>query len=275
MPAKRDLQPGMSPLHFLGAEIRRAREAAGLSLADLGALVPCDASTVSRIEAGLLTPSKRCVAACVERFPQLEWIGRFYEESPNWDTGAIPSWFLVWLEMEGRATVIRQWEPLLVPGLLQTPDYARAVLGWGPDNGPDLDDRVAARMERQRIFDGADPPEVWMLLSESVLGYRVGSADIMRKQIDHLSEMAARPRVTVQVLPCTAGAHGGLSGAFAIGIDPPDTVLYLETGVEGMVAHDPRLIGRASIMFEHLRSEAIPRSQTREFLTRAGERWNS
>jgi ribosome-binding protein aMBF1 (putative translation factor) len=70
MPAKRDLDPGASPLHFFGAEVRRAREAAGLTLADLGAVVPCDASTVSKIEAGQLRPTERFVAACVETFPR-------------------------------------------------------------------------------------------------------------------------------------------------------------------------------------------------------------
>ena len=84
MPAKRDLDPGASPLHFFGAEVRRAREAADMTLADLGALVPCDASTVSKIEAGQLRPTERFVTACVETFPPLEWLGRFYEESQMW-----------------------------------------------------------------------------------------------------------------------------------------------------------------------------------------------
>ena len=94
MPAKRDLDPAASPLHFFGAEVRRAREAAGMTLADLGATVPCDASTVSRIEAGRLHPTDRFVAACIEAFPQLEWLGRFYEDSQMWGG-------------RGRSTVVR------------------------------------------------------------------------------------------------------------------------------------------------------------------------
>ena len=90
MPAKRDLDPGASPLHFFGAEVRRAREAAGMTLADLGAVVPCDASTVSKIEAGQLRPTQRFVTACVETYPQLDWLGRFHEESQVWGDGAIP-----------------------------------------------------------------------------------------------------------------------------------------------------------------------------------------
>jgi hypothetical protein len=97
----------------------------------------------------------------------------------------------------------------------------------------------------------------------------------MRKQLDRLAEMAARPRVMIQVVAAAAGAYGGLSGAFAIGADSTaDTVIYLETGVQGMVVRDPRLITRAAAMFDHLRSEALPRSQTPEVLVRAGAKWN-
>jgi DNA-binding XRE family transcriptional regulator len=275
MPAIKDLDPGASPAHFFGAEVRRARVAAGMTLADLAATVPCDASTVSRIEAGALSPTRRFAGACDEAFPQMSgWFSRFCHDSRTW-VGPHPPWFRDWVEIEARATVIRWWEPLLVPGLLQTPDYARAVLGWGPDDGGDRDERVTARLDRQRVFDRPSPPEVWVLLSEPVLGYCVGSADVMRKQVDHLAEMAARPRVTIQVVSASAAAYGGLSGAFAIGTDAAaDTVIYLETGVQGMVIRDPRLITRAASMFDHLRAEALPRSQTLDVLARAGERWN-
>ncbi len=275
MPATRELDPTASPAHFFGAEVRRARLAAGMTLANLAGLVPCDASTVSRIEAGTLSPGQRFAAACDEAFPQMGgWFSRFCHDSRTW-AGPHPPWFRDWVETEARATVIRWWEPLLIPGLLQTDDYARAVLGWGPDDGGDLDERVAARLDRQRIFDRDSPPEVWILLSEPVLGYCIGSADVMRKQIDHLAEMTARPRVMIQVVSAAAGAYGGLSGAFAIGTDTAaDTVIYLETGVQGMVIRDPRLITRAASVFDHLRAEALPRSQTLEVLARAGERWN-
>lgn len=87
----------------------------------------------------------------------------------------------------------------------------------------------------------------------------------MRRQLDHLAEMTARPRVTIQIVSAAAGAYGGLSGAFAIGTDSTaDTVIYLETGVQGMVVRDPKLITRAASMFDHRRSEALPRSQAAE-----------
>lgn len=163
MPGKRDLDPEMSPLHFFGAEVGRAREAAAMTLADLGAMVPCDASTVSRIESGQLSPAERFARACDEAFPQMGgWFGRFYRASLRWD-GAYPRWFEDWVDAEGRAAVIRWWEPLLVPGLLQTPEYARALFrAWRTDDDQDkVEQLVLARIERQRIFDrrraGAHP----------------------------------------------------------------------------------------------------------------------
>ena len=133
MPAKRDLDldPGASPLRFFGAEVRRAREAAGMTLADLGAVVPCDASTVSKIEVGQLRPTQRFVTACVETYPRLEWLRRFHEDSRMWGGGAIPRCFEDWLNAEREATSLRIWQPLVVPGLLQTTDYARALCRAG------------------------------------------------------------------------------------------------------------------------------------------------
>lgn len=138
MPGKRDLDPEVSPPHFFGAEVRRAREAAAMTLADLGVRVPCDASTVSRIESGQLSPAERFARACDEAFPQMGgWFGRFYRASLKWDA-PYPRWFEDWVDAEGRAAVIRWWEPLLVPGLLQTPEYARALFrAWRTDDDQD------------------------------------------------------------------------------------------------------------------------------------------
>ena len=104
MPGKRDLDPEMSPLHFFGAEVRLAREAAAMTLADLGARAPCDASTVSRIESGQLSPAERFARACDETFPQMGgWFGRFYRASLKWD-GRYPRWFEDWVDAESRRT---------------------------------------------------------------------------------------------------------------------------------------------------------------------------
>ena len=277
LPAARDLDPGASPAHFFGAEVRRAREAAGLTLAGLGAIVPCDASTVSRIESGLLNPGQRFASACDEAFPQMGgWFTRFYDNSPRWD-GRYPRWFVDWVDAERRATVVRWWEPLLVPGLLQTPEYARALFkAWQTTGGEDeVENLVTARMDRQRIFDRPKPPSFWAVLDESVLRRRVSGAKVMQDQLVHLAEMTERPSVNVHVIPAEVGAHVGLLGAFAIaGVDgDAPGVVYFETPDEGQTTKDSVTVAKIILTFDTLRSEALPRRASRDLIMKVAEEY--
>jgi transcriptional regulator with XRE-family HTH domain len=276
MAGKRDLDPGASPLHFFGAEVRRAREAAGLTLAELGATVPCDASTVSRIESGLLSPTERFAEACDEAFPQMGgWFGRFYRASLRWD-GRYPRWFEDWVDGEGRATVLRWWEALLVPGLLQTPEYARVLFrAWRTDDDQDrVEQLVLARMDRQRIFDRPAPPSFWAVLDEAVLRRRIGGAKVMQDQLFHLTDVGERANVNIHVIPAETAAHVGLLGAFAIagfGGDAPGMV-YFESPDEGLTTRDPGTVAKIGLTFEALRSEALPRGASRDLILKvAGE----
>lgn len=278
MPAKRDLDPGASPLHFFGAEVRRAREAADMTLADLGALVPCDASTVSKIEAGLLRPTERFVAACIETFPPLDWLGRFYEESQVWGDGAIPRWFEDWLKAEREATTLRIWQPLLVPGLLQTTDYARALFLGGLLNPSEdaIDQLVAARLARQSIFDRPDPPNLWIVLDEIVLHRLIGTPKTMYDQLLQVADMSMRSYMCVQVVPASSGAHAGLAGSFYIASvrGKPD-LLYMDA-VEGVTIERSALVRKATIEFDLVRSDALARNASRDLILKvAEERWNT
>ena len=278
MPAKRDLDPGASPLHFFGAEVRRAREAAGMTLADLGAVVPCDASTVSKIEAGQLRPTERFVTACVETFPQLEWLGRFYEDSQMWGDGAIPRWFEDWLNAEREATTLRIWQPLLIPGLLQTADYARALFLGGLLNPSEdaIDQLVAARLARQSIFDRPDPPNLWIVLDEIVLHRLIGTPKTMYDQLLQVADMSMRSYMCVQVVPASSGAHAGLAGSFYIASvrGKPD-LLYMDA-VEGVTIERSALVRKATIEFDLVRSDALARNASRDLILKvAEERWNT
>jgi transcriptional regulator with XRE-family HTH domain len=276
MPGKRDLDPGASPLHFFGAEVRRAREAAGMTLAELGVKVPCDASTVSRIESGLLSPAERFAEACDEAFPQMGgWFGRFYRASLKWD-GQYPRWFEDWVDAEGRAKVLRYWAPLLVPGILQTAEYARALFrAWRTDDDEDkVEQLVTARMDRQRIFDRPNPPAFWAVLDEGVLRRRIGGAKVMHDQLVHLADTGERASTKIHVIPAEAGAHVGLLGAFAIaGLagDAPG-IVYYESPDEGQTTREPATVAKIGLMFETLRSEALPRGASRDLILKvAGE----
>jgi ribosomal protein L39E len=139
--------------------------------------------------------------------------------------GPIPGWFADWVEIEARATILRWWEPLLIPGLLQTEDYARAVLStWRWDTADEVDAKVAIRLVRQSVLATAD---FRVLLDEPVLRRRIGAPEVMAMQLEHLLTMGARPNVTIQVIPGAAGAYAGLSGAFAVAEVPGESRVSL------------------------------------------------
>ncbi len=272
---ERELDPSASPAAFFGNEVREARTRAKMSQAALGSASGYDATYVSKVENDHIVPDDKFLKALDVVFPHMNgWFSRFWRHSRKWN-GHYREWFKFWVATEGRASVIRWYEPLLMPGLVQTEDYARAVLSWGPLSGS-VDDDVQARMDRQEILNRDDPPELWVLLGESAVRRRVGSAEVMRGQLKHLSELARRPNVTVQVVPDDADAYGGLSGAFAIAtVEPSGSLVYLETGLRGMTSEDPTMIRSAGQMFEHLRAEALAKRPTNDLLTEAGERWKA
>src|SRR4051794_3912207 len=249
MPRMRKLTPGASPLHFFGSEVRRARTAAGMTLADLAVMVPCDQSTVSRIESGLLAPDLRFAQACDEAFPQAAgWFTRFYSETQEWGE-AFPREFRSFAQDEAEATALYVFEHAFVPGLLQTEDYARAVLSRHPVTSDDqIAERVKARLARQAVLDRAEPPLLWSVIDEAALRRMAGPSEVMRGQLTHLALMARRPSITVQVL--AAGVHIGLQGAFNLaeiaGSGSPGTA-YLEDAADGRIIDDPAAVGRLAV----------------------------
>ena len=188
MPAIRELDPTAGPLDFFGAEVRRWRNAAGLSQEQLGQRIGYSGALVGKVETGDRAPSLDFAEGCDRALPTADGLfGRLYELARHWD-GGYPSWFTEWVEAERRAITLRTWQPLLVPGLLQTPDYARALfLAWhGSDSDDQVDQLVNARIERQAIFQPPDPPSLWAVLDEGVLRRRIGSGPTMRDQLLHL-----------------------------------------------------------------------------------------
>jgi transcriptional regulator with XRE-family HTH domain len=278
MPRKRILTPGASPLHFFGAEVRHAREAAGISQVELGKIVNCDDSVVSRVEGGIDDPPEGFAEACDKAFPGMGgFFTRFYNDSRRWE-GPFPASFRPFVSHEAVATLLRWYEHSLVPGLLQTEAYARAVLGTRPNTSQDeIDELVAARMARQDVLSRHEPPLLYALLDEGVLYRDVGSREIMHAQLIHLVEMSKQPNITVQVVPYSAGAHSGLLGAFVIAevADSP-AIAYLETAAEGETVAETAVVTHIMLNFDTLRSEALPHGASRDMIGRvAQERWMS
>ena len=172
---ERQLDPGASPSAHFGNEVREARTCAGMSQPELGAATDYDGSYVSKVEGAKIVPDDKFIDALDRVFPHMNgWFGRFWRDSRKWN-GHYREWFKDWVAAERQASVIRWYEPLLIPGLVQTEEYARAVLSWGPLSG-NVDDDVQARMERQAILDRDNPPELWVLVAESAVRRRVGNA---------------------------------------------------------------------------------------------------
>jgi transcriptional regulator with XRE-family HTH domain len=264
---------------FFGAELRRARLAAGMSQEQLGRTLSFSGDLVGKVETAERAPTAQFAAGCDRIFPQLDGLfARLLGLARRWD-GPYPQWFRSWVQAEQEATSLRWWEPMLVPGLLQTPGYARELFrAWQSGSGDEeLEELVSARIERQVILDNPKPPELWVAIDEALLHRLVGSHKIMYDQLLHLADASCRSSITVQVVPAKAGAHAGLLGAFIIaGFDGSPSILYAETAVEAQIIERPELVSKAALAFDRLRAEALPRGASRDLIGKvAEERWRS
>jgi transcriptional regulator with XRE-family HTH domain len=272
----RELDPGASPLAFFGSELRRARAAIGLSQEQLGQRIGYSAALVGKVETGERAPSRDFAKRCDQALPGAEGLfARLHALTQRWD-GGYPSWFAEWVEAERRAESLCCWQPLLVPGLAQTADYARALFeAWRRDRD-EIDQLISKRMDRQSILDRPDSPSLWVIVDEGVLRRRIGSTKIMYDQLTHLAHLADRPKVTVQVIPAEVGAHVGLAGAFAIASVDGASTVYLEGPDQGHTTQTPSVVAMVTAHFDTLRAEALPRVTSRDLIKRvAEEQWTS
>jgi transcriptional regulator with XRE-family HTH domain len=240
--------------------LRLAREAAGLTREQAAEKMGLSASLIDKVERGVVPVSDTYVAAAAKAFPPAEGIYSRLRDDERREN-AVPDWFRPWVEHEQEATEIRWYEPLLVPGLLQTEAYARALLVD--------DDRVAARIDRQRALDRA---AVTVIVDEGVLSRRIGDAAIMA---DQLSLLATTTRAVVQVLPATAETYLGALGSFALALVDGVEVAYADTPLEGIVREEPGVVSDVKRRWDAIRGEALPRGQSRDLILKAAERWKN
>jgi DNA-binding XRE family transcriptional regulator len=262
---------------WLGEELRRARIAAGYRSQDqLARKLGWERSVVAKAETGDRPPSADVADALVVMFPDLAG-GRFAELAEvARRSNSIPVWFGEWLPYEREAVSLSWWEPMLIPGLLQTEEYAHAILAAAPDATEDnLEQRVAVRMERQSVLHRATPPELVACLDNAVLYRCIGSAKVMHTQLEHLAGMMELPHITVQVMPPEVSAHGGLLGAFIIAaFENSPSTLYMEGALEGQVFERPDLVRKATVIFNRLRAEALPKQASRDLILRVADNGN-
>ncbi|HXL87968.1 MAG TPA: helix-turn-helix transcriptional regulator [Streptosporangiaceae bacterium] len=277
----RQLDPSASPAAFFGAQVRAARERRKprMTLAELAAFCHCDPSVVSRVEGAEADPPDGFAEGCNAAFPE---VGAFFtdllESTRGWEGATvIPPWFKPWVDIEKKARVIRWHERMLIPGLLQTPEYIEAVLSTWKGNTPEhTRSQVEGRIDRQRILERETPPELWCLIGEHALYNRIGTEPVMAAQLAYLADISTRPHITVQVVPVTGQFYSGLAaGAFFIGTVDNVEVAHFETVVQGMTVHEPDMVKQAVFAFDRLRAEALPVSSSQELIAKVGESWRT
>jgi transcriptional regulator with XRE-family HTH domain len=263
-----------SGLALFAAELQAARAKAGLSQDELAGRINYSPSTVAMIENLKRVPRPEFADSCDRA---LGTPGTFARLQQHARTTALPSWFQQYAEIEAAATQLRLFEHAVIPGLLQTEFYARSVLASLPNASEDaVEQRVAARLDRQTILGGNSPPRLWVVIDETVLTRKVHSAEVMNGQLLHLAEMASRPNVIIEVLPLDAEAYYSLLGAFAIAdIGDGARVAYLETVIEGYVVENPSVVADVMYLFDSLRSETLSPGRSRDLIMKRAEQYGS
>ncbi|MFH9610275.1 DUF5753 domain-containing protein [Streptomyces sp. NPDC017448] len=210
---------------ILGRRLRDRRLGAGASLEDAARALRVKSLTIRRLEKAEVALKPLYVEKLLETYgADRREIDEFVElaeqaNKPGWwhsYRDAVPDWFTAYVSLESGAKTLRTYEPQYVTGLLQTPDYARAVLRGGLPNGDEeeLARRVELRLRRQVLLERADAPTLWVVMEEAVLHRAVGGPDMMREQVERLLEVSELPHVSIDIVPFSAGAHSGACAPF-------------------------------------------------------------
>ncbi|GAA4184389.1 helix-turn-helix transcriptional regulator [Streptosporangium oxazolinicum] len=268
-----DLDPRLTPTQRFGRELGRARRETGLSQTRLGTHLGVSSSYIGHIEIGNRKPNAQLAADCDRFFKTDDFFTRLCR---NITAPSGPSWFLRWSdEIEPRARVLRSWDPLLVPGLLQTENYARAVFRGGlATSEQEIEKQVGARMRRQLILDMDSPPVLWALFDEWVLRRPIGGPEVMYEQLDHLAAVAGRQNVKVQIVPHDTSCTAGLMSGFALA-ELPDapTTVSVESSGAGEVSAEHDLAAFIWDRYDRIRAEAHRPGQSLEMIEEARDQW--
>jgi transcriptional regulator with XRE-family HTH domain len=264
---------------LLGTQLRRLRTEKGISREDAGYSIRASHAKISRLELGQVSFKQRDVADLLtlygvtdpgERDPLLALAKQ--ANAPGWwhqYGDLLPGWFEVYIGLEGAASGIRTYENQFVPGLLQTPAYAKAVIRLGNEKALDieLDRRVALRTTRQKRLDSG--LKVWAVIDEAVVRRTLGGREVMCAQIRHLLDLTAEPNITVQVMPFDRGGHAAAGGSFAILRFPerelPD-VVYMEQLTSALYLDKPADSDHYMEVMDRLSIQALEPKQSRRFL---------
>ncbi|MFI6265940.1 helix-turn-helix domain-containing protein [Micromonospora sp. NPDC051006] len=268
---------------LLGSQLRRLRESTGVTREGAGWEIRASESKISRMELGRVGFKERDVADLLTLYgvtdaEERELLLKLARDanSPGWwhrYGDVLPTWFQSYLGLEAAAALIRSYEVQFVPGLLQTPGYARAVvlLGHGAATPGEIDRRVDLRIRRQELLRRAEPPQLWAVLDEAALRRPIGGVAVMREQLTALIEATRSPHIRLQIIPFTAGGHAAAGGAFTIlrfsDQDLPD-IVYIEQLTSALYLDKRDDLDYYALAMERLCVEAEPPERTPELLER-------
>ncbi|WP_329563183.1 Scr1 family TA system antitoxin-like transcriptional regulator [Kitasatospora sp. NBC_01266] len=264
----------LSPEGF-GWLLRDLREAASMKIAPLARQVPCDGSLLSRFESAERVPK----LSTVQRLDVLLKTGGRLERAwheVDWHREIEhPDWFKQFVKVESTSVLFRDYNVSAIPGLLQTPEYARALLARGParKDGPSLEQRVKARMSRQERFLTEDGPLAFFVIDEGVLRRMVGGRLVMYHQLKHILDVIERyPNIVVQIAPDELGEHVPATESFKL-VTLPDgsEVIYSESVTRGHFSRQPEEIERLSRAYDRLRADALSASESADLIRRVME----
>jgi transcriptional regulator with XRE-family HTH domain len=258
----------------LAFELRRLREAAGLTRDQVSEETGVNPATLYRHETapGQSRPQRRTMIALLnlygvtneEKRAELLALSRQADEQ-TWLQpyhAELPAHYTAYISFEAEARTVRNYESLFIPGLLQTEDYARAVIRGNLPmaNNTEVEQRVQARMERQALLRKDEPLQLWAIMDEAALRRQVGGAGIMRAQLAAINTAASEPHITVQVIPFSAGAHAGMQGSFFL-LDFPNPadpeLVFIDSMAGDLFLETEADIRRYSFLFDNLRAVAL------------------
>jgi transcriptional regulator with XRE-family HTH domain len=271
---------------LLGSQLRRLREAAGVTPEQAAFEIRASRSKISRLETGKVKFKIRDITDLLSLYGVTgeQSRSRFLALArqsgmPDWwakYSDILPDWFGTYLGLESAASAIRSFEIQFVHGLFQTEDYARAVTRLGHQAAPagEIEQRVALRLKRQDLLGRPEPPVVWSVMDEAVLRRPVGSPAVMRAQLRHLAEAARMPHVTFQVVPFGRGGHAGAGGSFTVlrfaERDLPD-VVYIEQLTSAMYLEQRPDVEHYLEVMDQLSGEALTPAATIRFIEQVAQ----
>ena len=280
-------KPPTVRLRRLAAELRRLRADAGYSREQVEEQTGVNAGTLYRLETARAKPQRRTLIALLDLYrveaPLRDDLidiarsadGQGWARPHHWQ---LPGEYAAYISFEAEARVVHNYESLFIPGLLQAEEYGRAmVVGVLPTaTTAEIDERVQARVERQKLLEGDDPLELWAVVDEAAIRRSVGGPAVMRDQLARVLDMMHRPNITVQVITFDSGAHPGMPGAFVHmefrdKLDPE--LVYVDTLAGDIFLEADEDIRRYRGMFDHLRAAALSPADSARLIASVAEGW--